>query len=82
MSYSSSQMPEQNPRTEVVTFPGSKSSLESLAQITGEKPPNLLTLPREVRDKVYAYLLSTEYNRHEYEKPWEVSRIPESQPST
>ncbi len=82
MSNSSSQMPEQDPRTEVVTFTGSKSSLESLAQMTSEKSPNLLTLPREVRDKVYAYLLSTEYNKHEYEKPWRVSPVPKSQPST
>ena len=39
------------------------------------KPVGFLSLPRELRDQVYAYLLSTEYNKYEPESPPFVSPI-------
>lgn len=41
-----------------------------------KKPVGFLSLPRELRDQVYAYLLSTEYNKHEPEVPPFVRAIP------
>ncbi|CAF9942011.1 hypothetical protein IMSHALPRED_003152 [Imshaugia aleurites] len=75
MSSSSGQMPEQGSYTEVVTSSGSPPSLEPLALSNSEKPIRLLNLPRELRDKVYAYLLSTEYNKHEDLEHLDTMRI-------
>lgn len=67
MSNATSQMPEQSPR--VAMSSGSIPSLEPLAPVLTKKPISFLSLPRELRDKVYTYLLSTEYNKHDLEKP-------------
>lgn len=64
-------MPEQGPR--VAASSGSMPSLEPLAPVLNENPTGFLRLPRELRDKVYTYLLSTEYNRHDLEKSHFVS---------
>lgn len=66
-------MPEQSPR--VAMSSGSIPSLEPLAPVLNKKPISFLSLPRELRDKVYTYLLSTEYNKHNLEKPRFVSSI-------
>ena len=46
-----------------------KTSLEPPPPLNMSKPATFLSLPRELRDEVYTYLLSTEYNKHEYGEP-------------
>lgn len=55
-------------------------ALEPLAPAMIEKPAGFLSLPRGLRDKVYAYLSSLEYNKQEYMFPWFVSLILSANP--
>ena len=73
-------MPGQDLR--VATTSRSMPSLESLAPVLDEKPTGFLDMPRELRDKVYTYLLSTEYNKYYTEEPPLVSSIMKSKPAT
>lgn len=62
---------EEGPR-KVATSSGLKPFLEPLVPIVDQQPAAFLRLPRELRDQVYAYLLSTEYNKYEYQRPRRV----------
>lgn len=61
MFRSGRQTPKRSPRK--ATSSGSIPALEPLAPTLIKKPAGFLSLPRELRDQVYAYLLSTEYTR-------------------